>query len=167
MFEFFERRTKEHIERVRKCLALLAEVTGSGEELIERARIHDASKFGPEEWIPYVWLTEYHRCRRNGEAFEYPEGVGERVKVAVRHHVTTNRHHPGISCRSKGTCRTLTSSKWCATGRRWPKSLARMAVALADGRTKRSGSASHSTRKKREFIYRMIESLDKQIATNP
>ena len=54
MLASYERRTNEHIERVRRCLALLAQVTDYGEELIERARIHDASKFGTEERIPYV-----------------------------------------------------------------------------------------------------------------
>jgi hypothetical protein len=63
MLAFYEHRTNEHIERVRRCLMLLAEVTDYGEELLERARIHDESKFGPEERIPYVWLTEYHQCR--------------------------------------------------------------------------------------------------------
>jgi hypothetical protein len=94
MLAFYERRTREHIERVRRCLVLLARASDYGEELIERAKIHDASKFGPEERIPYVWLTEYHRCRRNGEPFEYPEGIAESVKRAIHHHVTTNRHHP-------------------------------------------------------------------------
>src|SRR3954465_9282524 len=87
MIAFCDHRTKEHVERVRRCLTLLAGVTDYGEELIERARVHDASKFGPEERIPYVWLTEYHRCRRAGEVFEYPEGVAERVKRAIHHHV--------------------------------------------------------------------------------
>jgi hypothetical protein len=94
MLAFYERRTNEHIERVRRCLTLLAEVTDHGGELIERARTHDASKFGPEERIPYVWLTEYHRCRRTGEPFAYPEGMAERVKRAIHHHVRSNRHHP-------------------------------------------------------------------------
>ena len=55
----------------------MANVTEYGGELLERAKAHDASKFGPEERIPYVWLTEYYRRRRNGEPFEYPEGVAE------------------------------------------------------------------------------------------
>src|SRR5215510_10950690 len=94
MLAFYERRTNEHIERVRRCLALLAKVTDDGEELLERARVHDASKFGPEERIPYVWLTEFYRCRRTGEPFAYPDGMEERVGTAINHHVTTNRHHP-------------------------------------------------------------------------
>lgn len=94
MLEFFEHRTNEHIARVRRCLVLIADVTPYGEELLQRADIHDASKFGPEERIPYVWLTEYHRRRRNGEPFVYPEGMADRVKRAIHHHVTSNRHHP-------------------------------------------------------------------------
>lgn len=94
MIAFYECRTHEHIERVRKCLTLLASVMECSEELIERAKVHDASKFSPEERMPYVWLTEYHRCRRNGEPFEYPEGVEESVEQAIKHHVTSNRHHP-------------------------------------------------------------------------
>jgi hypothetical protein len=94
MLAFYDRRTNEHIERVRRCLTLLAEITDYGEQLIERARSHDASKFGPEERIPYVWLTAYHRCRRTGEPFAYPEGMAERVKLAIRHHVSSNSHHP-------------------------------------------------------------------------
>src|SRR5262245_25011124 len=55
MLAFYQRRTNEHIERVRRCMTLLAEVTDHREELLERAKVHDASKFGAEEHIPYVW----------------------------------------------------------------------------------------------------------------
>src|SRR5262245_853468 len=41
MLAFYERRTREHIERVGRCLGVLARVTGHGEELIERAKVHD------------------------------------------------------------------------------------------------------------------------------
>src|SRR5262249_38425711 len=94
MLAFYELRTNEHIARVRRCLTLLAAITPSGEELLERAKVHDASKFGPEERLPYVWLTEYHRCRRSGEPFTYPDGIAEQVRQAIHHHVTSNRHHP-------------------------------------------------------------------------
>lgn len=93
MILFFERRTNEHIGRVRRCLNLLAPINESGNELVERGMIHDASKFGEIERIPYIWLTEYHRCRRSGEPFEYPVGIEVVVKHAVKNHVTTNRHH--------------------------------------------------------------------------
>ena len=69
MVAFYEQRTREHIERVRHCMTVMAASTEHAEELLERAAVHDASKFGPEERVPYVWLTEFHRCRRNGEPF--------------------------------------------------------------------------------------------------
>lgn len=94
MVQFFERRTRDHIDRVAKNLVALA---GHYEQhrvaLLRRARTHDASKFGPVERGPYIWLTEYHRCRRTGVAFDYPDGVEGEVRAAIDHHVTHNRHH--------------------------------------------------------------------------
>jgi hypothetical protein len=94
MVAFFELRTAEHIERVRRCLKAMAAVTEYSDELMERARHHDASKYGPEERVPYIWLTESHRCRQAGIPFVYPTGMDERVRVAIEHHMKTNRHHP-------------------------------------------------------------------------
>lgn len=94
MITFFERRTEEHIDRVCRCLAVMASVTQYADELCERARRHDASKYGPTERVPYIWLTEFHRCRHAGESFTYPDGMEERVRAAIDHHLKTNRHHP-------------------------------------------------------------------------
>ncbi len=94
MIKFFEKRTKEHINRVGKYLKILYDKTDLGSELLNRAKIHDASKYGPIERIPYIWNTEHHRCRRDDEQFEYPPGMKERVNEATKHHITTNRHHP-------------------------------------------------------------------------
>jgi hypothetical protein len=99
MIAFFEARTRAHIDRVRRCLELLAAVTPYGSELIERGKVHDASKFGSDERIPYIWLTERHFRLHRGEPFEYPPGVAEAVRRAVRHHLTTNRHHPEAHAR--------------------------------------------------------------------
>jgi len=93
MISFYERRTNEHIARVRNCLHLLAGETEYGDELKSRAEIHDASKFSEAERIPYIWLTEYHRCRRTNKLFTYPDGVEEMVKKAIDHHLANNRHH--------------------------------------------------------------------------
>ena len=72
MIAFYERRTEEHIDRVRRCLVAMSSVNEYADELKERARIHDASKYESNERIPYIWLTEFHRCRRGGEPFAYP-----------------------------------------------------------------------------------------------
>src|SRR5687768_3290458 len=100
MVAFFEVRTRAHIARVRRCLAALAKVMPFGPELIERGNVHDASKFGPEEYEPYVWLTERFRRRRSGEPFEYPPGVAEQVRRAIDHHMAVNRHHPEFHTRA-------------------------------------------------------------------
>ncbi|MDB4778009.1 DUF5662 family protein [bacterium] len=94
MIAFYEQRTNEHIERVRNCLHIVADKSEHGDELRRRAEIHDASKFGDVERVPYIWLTEFHRCRQNDEPFEYPDGMKEQVREAIAHHMTTNRHHP-------------------------------------------------------------------------
>lgn len=94
LIAYYEKRTNAHIERVRRCLKLMAAATDYHDELLARAEAHDASKFGPEEYIPYIWLTEFYRCRRAGEPFEYPAGVKNQVSKAINHHQTTNRHHP-------------------------------------------------------------------------
>jgi hypothetical protein len=166
MLAFYERRTNEHIERVRRCLAFLAQVTDCGEELNKRARVHDASKFGPAERVPYVWLTEYHRCRRSGEPFEYPEGVPEAVKLAVHHHVTTNRHHPEFHADPNAMSDVDLIEMVCD----WTA----MAQEFGQDGGSARGWADRTVGKrvafneeKRRFIYQMIEELDRQLAANP
>jgi hypothetical protein len=163
MVAFYERRTNEHIERVRRCLTLLAGGTGCGEELIERARAHDASKFGREERIPYVWLTEYHRCRRCGEPFEYPAGVAERVKLAIRHHVTTNRHHPEFHAAPNDMSDMDLIEMvcdWTAMAQEFGEE-GGSARAWAD---RTIGKRVAFSPEKRRFIYQVIEELDRLIA---
>jgi hypothetical protein len=165
MVAFYERRTREHIDRVRRCLALLAEVTDYRDELLERAKVHDASKFGPEERVPYVWLTEYHRCRRDGEPFEYPEGVAEGVRRAIRHHVTTNRHHPEFHADPNAMSDVDLIEMvcdWTAMAQEFGQD-----GGSARGWADRTvGTRVAFNAEKRRFIYRMIEELDRQIAAN-
>lgn len=166
MFGFFERRTSEHIERVRRCMTLLAGITAYGEELIERAKVHDASKFGAEERIPYIWLTEYHRCRRNGEPFEYPKGIAERVKQAIHHHVTSNRHHPEFHADPNDMSEVDLIEMvcdWTAMAQEFDQD-GGSARGWAD---KTIGKHVAFNADKQRFIYRMIAELDRQIAPNP
>jgi hypothetical protein len=100
MFNFFNRRTSNHINKVKRNLLT---IIGSNEafnlnldtnELSKRIPIHDKSKFSKEEFIPYVWLTEYYRCKNSNIPFEYPPKVEEKTKEAATHHYQSNRHHP-------------------------------------------------------------------------
>lgn len=62
-------------------------------ELHRRGTIHDASKYN-DEFLPYVWLTEFYRCKQDNEPFSYPDGVEPIVDKATFEHIKVNRHHP-------------------------------------------------------------------------
>ena len=94
MIEFYERRTREHIDRVGRCLLTVEQVTDYAGQLTERAKLHDVSKFDSVERVPYIWLTEFYRCKRDGETFIFPDGMKQRVREAIDHHMANNRHHP-------------------------------------------------------------------------
>ena len=165
MVAFYERRTKEHIERVGKCLAVMASVTEHGDELLQRARLHDASKFGPQERVPYIWLTEFHRCRRSGEPFTYPEGMEERVRVAIRHHMTTNRHHPDYHADPNDMTDVDLIEMvcdWTAMSQEFNQD-GGSARGWAD---KTIGSRLPLNEERRKFVYAMIDLLDSQFAAD-
>jgi hypothetical protein len=163
MVAFYERRTREHIERVQKCLTLLAKVTPHGEDLLERAKTHDASKYGPEERVPYIWLTEYHRRRNLGEPFHYPKGVRESVTQAIRHHVTSNRHHPEFHANPNDMTDVDLIEMvcdWTAMAQELEQS-GGSARGWAD---KTVGDRVAFNADRRRFVYEMIDLLDRQIS---
>lgn len=163
MVAFYETRTHAHIERVRKCLSVMASVTGYAAELQQRALVHDASKYSPEERIPYIWLTEFHRCRRSGEPFSYPDGMKERVEHAVDHHTTTNRHHAEFHADPNDMTDVDLIEMVCdwtamaqefdqdnGSAREWAKNTIGQRLMLNDDR--------------RAFVFRMIDLLDSNLA---
>lgn len=93
LIDMYNKRTGEHIDRVGENLKKVAYHTDY-EGLFDRAGDHDLSKYGEVERIPYIWLTEFYRCKNSDQSFKYPEGMEERVEKASNHHVTTNSHHP-------------------------------------------------------------------------
>ncbi|CAL6084225.1 Conserved_hypothetical protein [Hexamita inflata] len=94
MIEHFQIRTKEHIDRVTRNMIALEGFQGlSQQELMQRALLHDKSKFESPEYEPYIWLTEYFRCKQSGIPFEYPGDMKEQVHNAIKHHHSHNAHH--------------------------------------------------------------------------
>lgn len=165
MVTFYERRTKEHIDRVRRCLTVMASVTDYAEELNERARVHDDSKFGPEERIPYIWLTECYRCRRAGEPFMYPDGMEERVQDAIDHHVTTNRHHPDFHAYPNDMTDVDLIEMvcdWTAMSQEFSQD-GGSARGWAD---KTIGNRLHLSRERKQFVYAMIDLLDSNLKSD-
>ena len=159
MIDRADARTHQHIDRVRANLLKLAAVSDHSDELRKRSEVHDASKFGPEERIPYVWLNEFHHCRRAGIPFEYPAGIEEQVRQAIDHHVTTNRHHyqfhdspedmTDVDLIEMVCDWTAMSQEFNADGG--------SARAWAD---KTINNRVHLSETKRDFVYRTIDRLD-------
>lgn len=92
MVSFFKERTKTHIKYVYENCRLLA---ARYPELIYRGKLHDISKYGEYEYIPYIWMTWKYKMKNDGKVFEYPSNTLETsVEMAVDHHYKSNRHHP-------------------------------------------------------------------------
>ena len=167
MVVFFERRTREHIDLVHRNLAALAELPEYSEEIVDRGEIHDASKFIPPERLPYIWLTEFHRRRQNDEVFTYPEGVEEQVQAAVRHHVTSNRHHPEFHVSPDEMSDTDIIEMVCD----WTaiaQELGGMEGSARPWADRTIGNREHFNfgEVKKQFIYRVIDDLDRQLAVS-
>ncbi|WP_425397556.1 DUF5662 family protein [Aeoliella sp.] len=163
MIEFYERRTREHISRVRRCLEVMARVTDHAEELLQRASQHDASKFEPEERVPYIWLTEHHRCRKSGKPFAYPPGVEAQVEAAIAHHMSHNRHHAEFHDDPNDMTEVDLIEMvcdWTAMAQEFHQ-CGGSARGWAD---KTIGVRVHFSDEKRQFVYAMIELLDRELA---
>lgn len=161
MVAFYEHRTREHIDRVRQCLHEIADATDHTDALRERARVHDASKFSDAERVPYIWLTEYHRCRRAGEPFTYPEGVHEQVRAAIRHHKSVNRHHAEYHADPND----MTDVDLIEMACDWTA----MALELGDGSARGYAERTVGTdlllsEERSAFLFRIIDLLDARLA---
>lgn len=98
MIEFYEKRTKEHIDRVRKNLYHIAEVRDdlNKVELMSRAKDHDKSKYSKKEREPYIWLTwikKYGISSISMPTNEFQK-INKSIDKAWKNHSKINKHHP-------------------------------------------------------------------------
>ena len=97
MFDFFEKRTGEHIKRVEDNINVILKNVDNvdKDKLIIRGKNHDKSKYSKIEYIPYVWLTWWYKEKQEGNKFTYPSNdIKNDIKIAGDHHVKINKHHP-------------------------------------------------------------------------
>lgn len=96
-------RTMKHIHRVQNLALYLVtacwiDLDLSIEErrkLIHNVLNHDRSKFSQTQMFGYIFLTEFHHQRRNGNPdYQYPEGIDLVVKDAINDHYLRENHHP-------------------------------------------------------------------------
>jgi hypothetical protein len=90
----FKKRTRRHIRLVGEFCDKIADKYPEFKELLERKKVHDASKFEEPEYTPYLFVTWKYKCKREGEEFKVPKDIEDRMHEATLHHVTTNNHHP-------------------------------------------------------------------------
>lgn len=101
MKEWFEKRTNLHISLVGKYCQKIAEKFPEYKGLVERAKVHDKSKFEEPEISPYVWITWKYKCKKDNVKFDAPEDLDEKMHEATEHHVLNNSHHPEYWCGKK------------------------------------------------------------------
>ena len=94
MKEWFEKRTRMHIGLVQKYIKKIADYDDRFEELIERNKLHDQSKFEDPENEPYLYISWQYKCKDDGVDWEPPENIKEKMSKATEHHVKNNPHHP-------------------------------------------------------------------------
>ena len=91
MEEYFKGYVHSHVNGVCEFARILFDLHKIDQDLFDFIRFnHDKSKFEEPEYTPYVkrkWLE------RNSNK-DFYDDMGEDVKRAIVHHVTTNAHHP-------------------------------------------------------------------------
>jgi hypothetical protein len=99
MKDWFDKRTKKHIERVQSYCKKIEDFDPERfKGLIERGEVHDQSKYKDPEVDPYIYVTWQYKCKDDGKEFECPEGMDEEMDKATEHHVKSNAHHPEYHC---------------------------------------------------------------------
>ncbi|MFA7219306.1 MAG: DUF5662 family protein [Synergistaceae bacterium] len=97
MRAWYEKRTNAHIDRVQKYCKKIAEFDDKYNELIERGKVHDQSKFEDPEIDPYIYITWKYKCKDDGMDFQEcnpPDDIEDQMFNATMHHIKNNRHHP-------------------------------------------------------------------------
>jgi len=97
MEDWYKDRTQKHIDLVGKYCKKIAEYDEEFEELLDRLKVHDDSKWEEPEKSPYVFITWKYKCQDEGWDFEEcspPEDIDNQMGKATLHHITCNSHHP-------------------------------------------------------------------------
>lgn len=91
MEQYFRAYLKSHVDRVVSFAKALFDTGFIDGDLFDFIRSnHDKSKLEEPEYTPYVrrkWLER-------GSNKDFYDDMGDDVKQAIYHHVTTNAHHP-------------------------------------------------------------------------
>ena len=107
MIDYSNTRQWAHITAVCENMKKIAEMIPScADQLEERMKLHDQSKFEEPEFTPYLYINWMYKCKKEGITYEYPEGMGDKTYDATVYHVLHNRHHPEFHAGEVGISRT-------------------------------------------------------------
>ena len=98
MMDWFDERTNRHIQLVQKHCSKIQEYDKRFAGLVDQAEEHDKSKFEDPEYEPYLFITWQYKCKDDGNEFNPPTDLKEKMSRATEHHVSTNKHHPEYHC---------------------------------------------------------------------
>lgn len=102
MKKFFDKRTKAHIDRVKKyCKKIEDYDPDRFKGLCDQASTHDDSKYKDPEYEPYLYVTWSYKCKDEGVEFDVPKEIDDMMNEATQHHVISNKHHPEYYCGKK------------------------------------------------------------------
>lgn len=94
MKQHYENRTNKHIGLVQKYCKKIDGLGVKGlEDIVERGKVHDASKFKEPEYTPYVYLTWDYKCKDDGVDSGFSQEIKDQMNKATNHHVKHNSHH--------------------------------------------------------------------------
>jgi len=94
MKEHFKKRTDKHIGLVQKYCQKIDDLGQKGlTDIMDRAEVHDASKYEEPEYTPYVYLTWQYKCKDDGVDSGFSKEIKDNMNTATNHHVKHNRHH--------------------------------------------------------------------------
>lgn len=95
MKDWFETRTKNHIQLVQKyCVKIYNTDKAKYNLLPYQSIVHDKSKFEEPEMTPYIFITHKYFCSYNNMKFESTPELEEDMVKATEHHIIFNKHHP-------------------------------------------------------------------------
>ena len=109
-YKWFVERTNKHIGLVKKACGQIVEAYPEFEELLQRAEVHDASKFEEPEKTPYISISWRHKLENergdfdpiNDKGYQTPGLLAKTEEnEATLHHIRTNSHHPEYHLKDK------------------------------------------------------------------
>jgi hypothetical protein len=100
MADWFEKRTKRHIDLVKKNMNIFAEELSDfdKDELIKRGEEHDKSKYENPERDPYVFISWEYKCKNDDKPFDVSDEMRDKMDKASNIHIKKNSHHPEYHC---------------------------------------------------------------------